>query len=93
MEVQLTDDQKVFVRRAIEAGRYTREEDALREALSLWEGRERRREEILHAVDQAEASLALGEGRTIATRADASALAGEIKDRGAARHAANAAKR
>ena len=88
MEVQLTDDQKTFVRRAIEAGRYTREEDALREALSLWETRERRREEILNAVDEAEASLARGEGRTVATREEASALAREINDRGAARRAA-----
>lgn len=53
MEVQFTDDQKAFVRQAIQSGRYTREEDALREALSLWEGRERRRAEILAAVDQA----------------------------------------
>src|SRR4051812_10826300 len=55
MEVQLTDDQKAFVRQAIDSGRYSREEDALREALSLWESRERRRAEILAAVDQAEA--------------------------------------
>lgn len=93
MEVLLTDDQKVLVRRAIEAGRYTREEDALREALLLWEERERRREEILHSVDQAEASLARGEGRTIASREEASALAREISDRAAARPAANATER
>jgi len=43
MEVQLTDGQKAFVRQAIENGRYRSEEDALHEALSLWEGRERRR--------------------------------------------------
>jgi len=93
VEVLLTDDQKVLVRRAIEAGRYTREEDALREALLLWEERERRREEILHSVDQAEASLARGEGRTIASREEASALAREISDRAAARPAANATER
>jgi Arc/MetJ-type ribon-helix-helix transcriptional regulator len=63
MEVHLTDDQKAFIRQAIDAGRIAREEDAVQEALSLWERRERRRAEILAAVDQAEASLASGEGR------------------------------
>ena len=85
MEVQLTDDQKAFVRQAIEGGRYSREEDALQEALSLWEGRERRRAEILAAVDQAEASFARGEGRRIGTREEAAQLADEIKRRGLSR--------
>jgi putative addiction module CopG family antidote len=88
MEVHLTDDQKAFVRDAIEAGRYSREEDALREALSLWEGCERRRAEILAAVDQAEASFARGEGRRITTREEAAQIADEIKRRGLTRLAA-----
>ena len=58
MEVHLTPDQKAFVRQAIESGRLLREEDAVKEALSLWEQRERTRAEILLAVDDAEASLA-----------------------------------
>ena len=37
----------------------------MKEALSLWEERERARAEILAAVDEAEASLARGEGRII----------------------------
>jgi Arc/MetJ-type ribon-helix-helix transcriptional regulator len=85
MEVQLTDDQKALVRLAIESGRYSREEDALEEALALWESRERRRAEILAAVDQAEASFASGAGRRIAAREEAEHLAGEIKRRGLAR--------
>ena len=85
MEVQLTDDQRAFIRQAIETGRYAREEDALQEALSLWEGRERRRAEILAAVDQAEASFARGEGRRITTREETAQLADEIKRRGLAR--------
>jgi putative addiction module CopG family antidote len=85
MEVQFTDDQKAFVREAIESGRYRREEDALHEALSLWEQRERRRAEILAAVDQAEASFARGEGRRITTREETVQLADEIKRRGLAR--------
>ena len=65
MNVELTPDQKVFVRQAIENGRIAREEDAVQEALALWEERERRRLEILAMVDEAEASLARGEGREI----------------------------
>ena len=60
MNVQLTPDQKAFVRRAIESGRLTREEDAVREALSLWEDRERSRAEILVALDEAEADVQAG---------------------------------
>jgi len=65
MDVQLTPDQRAFVRQAIDSGRLRREEDAVKEALSLWEERERGRAEILAAVDEAESSLARGEGRAI----------------------------
>lgn len=82
MEVQFTDDQKAFVRQAIESGRYSREEDALRDALLLWEGRERRRLEILAAVDQAEASFSRGDVRRITTREEAAQLADRVKRRG-----------
>jgi Arc/MetJ-type ribon-helix-helix transcriptional regulator len=82
MEVQLTPDQKAFVRRAIASGRLQREEDAVREALSLWEERERRRLEILVAVDRAEASLARGEGRSVTTEAEVRQLAADVKRRG-----------
>ena len=85
MEVQLTDDQKAFIRDGVQAGRYAREEDVLQEALALWEGRERRRAEMLAAVDQAEASYARGEGRRITTAAEAAQLADDIKRRGLAR--------
>jgi len=42
MEVQLTADQRAFGRQAIESGRLQREDEAVQEALSLWEERERR---------------------------------------------------
>lgn len=84
MEVQLTDDQKAFVRQAIEIGRYAREEDAVREAMTLWEERERARAEILAAVDLAEASLARGEGRAI-NQESMREVAREVKQRGRAR--------
>ena len=85
MEVQLTPDQKAFVRQAIESGRLHREEDAVKEALSLWEERERRRLEILVAVDKAEVSLARGEGRRVTTPDEARQLAADVKRRGVAR--------
>jgi putative addiction module CopG family antidote len=87
MEVQLTQDQRAFVRQAIESGRIHREEDAVKEALSLWENRERARAELLAAVDEAEASLARGEGRTI-TQESMRELAASVKARGRARLAA-----
>ena len=83
MEVRLTPDQEAFIQRAIETGRFHRVEDAVREALSLWEERERRRAEILAAVDAAEASLARGEGRNI-TEQSMRELAVEVKKRGRA---------
>jgi Arc/MetJ-type ribon-helix-helix transcriptional regulator len=85
MEVQLTEDQKAFIRDAIDAGRFAREEDALKEALSLWEHRERRRAEILASIDDAEASYARGEGRIVTTFEESKQVAADIKRRGLAR--------
>ena len=87
MEVDLTPDQTAFVRQAIETGRLHRPEEAVREALCLWEERERRRAEILAAVDTAAASLAAGKGRSI-TEDSMRQLADEVKQRGRARLAA-----
>jgi len=84
MEVHLTPDQKAFIRQAIESGRFTRAEDAVEEALALWEERERKRAEILAAVDVAEASLARGEGRVL-TQESLQELAEKVKQRGRAR--------
>ena len=60
MEILLTPDQKAFIRQAIERGRLNREEDAVQEALLLWEERERARVELLAALDEAEADLEAG---------------------------------
>jgi hypothetical protein len=66
----------------------------MKEALSLWEERERRRLQILANVDQAEASLERGAGRSINSREELSRHADDIKRRGQARLAAelNASK-
>lgn len=84
MDVQLTSDQKAFARRAVEHGRLQSEEDAVREALALWEERERQRAEFLLTLDDAKASLARGEGRVIAQESMRQ-LADEVKERGRAR--------
>ena len=92
MEVQLTEDQKAFVRQGIEMGRYSHEEDALREALSLWEERERYLAEIRAGIAVAEAQFARGEGRNISSKEESDQLADEINQRGMERLAAMANK-
>jgi len=81
MEVRLTPDQEELISRAISSGRFRSAEDAIEEAMSLWEDRERRRTEILAAIDIAEASIAHGKGRII-TEQDMQNLAAEVKARG-----------
>ena len=87
MEVHLTPEQQTLVRQAIESGRLHQEEDAVQEALSLWEGRERERTELIASLDEAAASLDRGEG-TVITPESMRALAEEVKQRGRARLAA-----
>lgn len=84
MQIDLTPDQKAFARHAIESGRLRSEEDAVEEALALWEERERQRAEFLLTLEDARASLARGEGRVI-TQESMRQLAGEVKERGRAR--------
>jgi Arc/MetJ-type ribon-helix-helix transcriptional regulator len=84
MENQLTADQRAFARRAVETGRLHSEEEAVQEALALWEERERGRLELLATLDEARASLARGEGRVI-TQESMRDLAAEVRDRGRAR--------
>jgi Arc/MetJ-type ribon-helix-helix transcriptional regulator len=84
MNVQLTPDQQAMVHYAIESGRLSRPEDAVQEAMALWERRERARIELLASLDDAEASLARGEGRDI-TVESMRQLADDVHQRGLAR--------
>lgn len=81
MEVNLTDDQRAFIREALKSGRIQHEEDAVRQAMLLWEERERQRMQILTAVDAAEASLSRGHGRTITNPEELAQLARDVKKR------------
>jgi len=84
MEVHLTSDQQALARRAIESGRLHREEDAVQEALGLWEERERQRIAFLATLDEARISLADGTGHPI-TQESMRELAEAVKQRGRAR--------
>ncbi len=84
MDVQFTADQQAFVRQAIKNGRLRSEQDAVQEALALWEERERRRIAFLATLDDARASLARGEGRAI-TPESVRELAAGVRERGRAR--------
>ena len=76
MELHPTPTQQALIRRAIEAGRYTSEEDAARAALELWERNELERAELLVALDEGESDLAAGR---FTEHDDSSSLAREIK--------------
>ena len=84
MQLELTKEQQEFIRRAIQSGRLQSTEAAVEEALALWVERERRREEILVAIDEAEASLARGED-IIITKSSMRDLAEDVKHSGRAR--------
>ena len=84
MNIQLTPEQKAFAQRAIESGRLSSEDDAVRQALALWEERERQRAEFLLTLEEAKASVARGEGREI-TPETMQQLAAQAKKRGRAR--------
>ncbi len=81
MEITLSQEQEAFVRQAIETGRIDRAEDAVTEALLLWEERERLRSEFLTSLDEARDSIARGEGIPI-TQASMLALTEDVKRRG-----------
>lgn len=87
MEVTLTPDQKAFVRQAIASGRLHDEEEAVREALAMWEECERRRLELVTSIEAATAAYDRGEGRTI-TSDSMRELASDVKARGRQRLAA-----
>jgi len=62
MDVRLNRDQEQFIRRAMEHGGYGKAEDVVREALAMLEERERKRMELLAAVDFTEISISRAAG-------------------------------
>jgi putative addiction module CopG family antidote len=62
MHIQLTPEQSSFVDLGIQQGRFRAPEEAVQQALALWEQRERARIELLSSLDLAEQSLDAGDG-------------------------------
>lgn len=92
MDIELTSGQKAFARQAINTGRLHSEEEAVVEALALWEVRERTRTELLASLDMADASLANGNGRLL-TKESMLELTDEVQRRGRARWAVKQSNR
>lgn len=84
MQVQLTPEQSSFVDLGIQQGRFRNSEEAVRQALALWEKRERARVELLASLDLAEESLDAGEGETY-TDATLHELVDSVAKRGMAK--------
>jgi putative addiction module CopG family antidote len=81
MQVQLTPEQCSFVDLGIQEGRFRDSEEAVRQALALWEKRERARIELLASLDLADECLDNGAGDTY-TGATLHELVDSIEKRG-----------
>ena len=62
MQIELTPEQNSFIAMGIREGRFQNTEEAVRQAMALWEKRERARIELLASLEEAEASIDAGEG-------------------------------
>lgn len=56
MDIKFTPEQNSFVHLGIEQGRFCKAEDAVQDALALWEKRERTRFELLAEIEAGENS-------------------------------------
>ena len=77
--IHFTPGQRAFIEKAIATGRLQTEDDAIAEALALWEERERYLD-TLPAVAQAEASPAAATSETINRREESRLFFDEIKE-------------
>jgi putative addiction module CopG family antidote len=84
MQVQLTPEQTSFVEMGIQEGRFRDSEEAVRQALALWEKRERARAELVASLDLAERAIDAGEGETY-TRETLHQLVESVSERGTAK--------
>ena len=60
MEVVLTPTQEALIQRAVELGRYSSAEEAVRDAMTRWEERERQRIDLTTDIGRAEMDLKSG---------------------------------
>jgi len=86
-------NQQALIDQAIKSGRLASAEDAVKEALELWEERERARLEILSAVERSRESLRKGKGWFVRSHEESRRFAADINRTGLARLEAERAKR
>ncbi len=79
MQIELTPEQDDVVRHAIAAGRIARPEEAVAQAMAFWIERERERAELIASLDEADASIARGEGISIDTDEELDAFFEDIE--------------
>lgn len=85
MEVQLTPEQQAFAEQGVRAGRFDSVEDAVREALRVWEEDERKRAGIVASLEESEADVESGYYRDYTTETLPN-LADELKAEARAVH-------
>jgi putative addiction module CopG family antidote len=83
MQIELTPAQNSFVELGIQEGRFRDRDEAVRQALSLWERRERERLELLSSLDSAERELDAGGGEEYSPE-NLGALVESVRKRGKA---------
>jgi putative addiction module CopG family antidote len=81
MQIELTPAQNSFVELGIQEGRFQSRDEAVRQALALWENRERARLELLSSLDAAERALDAGEGEDYSSE-NLGALVESVRKRG-----------
>lgn len=91
MQFEPTSEQESFINHAVASGRFNAPEEALSDAVNLWLERERRRMEIIAALDAAEAEIAVGHYREY-DRSELPLLLEELKAEGRAMLEAKQAK-
>jgi putative addiction module CopG family antidote len=84
MQIELTPAQNSFVELGIQEGRFQSRDEAVRQALALWENRERARLELLSSLDAAERALDAGEGEDYSSE-NLDALVDSVRKRGNAK--------
>ena len=87
MQITLTEAQEALVRRAVDSGRLAWAEDAVAEALLLWEEQQRAREALVASIEAERRAIARGEGIEI-TPGSLRSLTEDVKRRGRERRGA-----
>ena len=88
MEVVLTPTQESLIDAAVREGRLSGREDAMRQALALWEHEEMERRGLVAMIARADAEIERGEYVEVSTEEEIDALTADVIRRGQERLAA-----